>query len=235
MDGKRPSKRPAASVSQSLKQPVVELVTIVALALIIAAGLQTFVAKPYRIPSESMQPTLAVGQRIIVNRLEGRFGHPERFDVLVFKPPAGAESQTCGVRPGETYLGGMRYEADAGQKKMPCPRGTTGQSDEAFVKRVVGMPGDMVSVERGRVLINGKALREPYVSADADCLTNANPNSDCNFPTPIRIAPGHYFMMGDNRNAGSSFDSRFWGPIPERAIVGSAVFTYWPPGRIGGL
>src|SRR5687767_15866257 len=76
---------------------LVELVTIVAVALGLALGIQAFLVKPFRIPSESMVPTLSVGQRVLVNRVSGRFSEPDRGDVTVFKPPKGADENRCGV------------------------------------------------------------------------------------------------------------------------------------------
>ena len=74
--------------------------------------------------------------------------------------------------------------------------------------------------------INGKVQNEPFIR---EC----SPGNDCNFPDPITVPPDHWFMMGDNR--GASDDSRFWGPVPKKWIIGRAFFTYWPPDRIGTL
>src|SRR3954453_6296255 len=79
------------------KGSLVELVVIVVVALGLAVGIQAFIVKPFRIPSPSMEPTLDVGQRVLVNRLGPHFGDPSRGDILVFKPPAGADSHECGV------------------------------------------------------------------------------------------------------------------------------------------
>jgi signal peptidase I len=78
----------------------------------------------------------------------------------------------------------------------------------------------------GKVVLNGKPLNEPYAEP-------CGGGEGCEFPTEITIPADHYFMMGDNR--GSSDDSRFWGPVPEKWIIGEAFATYWPPKRIGLL
>ena len=78
----------------------------------------------------------------------------------------------------------------------------------------------------GRVVLNGKLQNEPFAEP-------CGGGEGCDFPTEITIPPGHYFMMGDNR--GSSDDSRFWGPVPKKWIIGQAFATYWPPKRIGLL
>ena len=191
---------------------LVELVTIVVVALGLALGIQAFLVKPFRIPSESMVPTLTIGQRVLVDRLTFRLGgDPERGDIVVFKPPTGADSNVCGAP----------HSSDSA-----CPRPTRERSDTNFIKRVVGLPGDRLKVLGGHVYIDGRRQDEPYARTDDGC-------DICNLGEEITIPPGHYFMMGDNR--GESADSREWGPIPKDWMIGQAFMTYWPPGRIGLL
>jgi signal peptidase I len=191
---------------------LLELVIIVAVALGLALGIQAFLVKPYRIPSESMVPTLEVGQRVLVNRIGNHFGDPSVGDVVVFHPPAGSESNTCG-NP-------TRKQGQA------CDKPTSTKADVNFIKRVVGGPGDTIAVRGGRVIRNGKPTKESFTNP-------CEGGNGCDFPTPITIPPDHYFMMGDNR--GESDDSRFWGPVPKKWIIGGAFATYWPPKRIGLL
>jgi signal peptidase I len=220
----REGKRKKSSTSS-----VVEFVLIVAVAIGLAFGIQKFLVKPFRIPSPSMVPTLKVGQRVLVNRLGPHFGDPSRGDIVVFKPPKGAD-------PSVDRCGNPAQPAD----KHPCSTPTPDQSDSNFIKRVVGLPGDWIEVKKGRVYLAKSAKTEPPQSAfkeqnepfinkdgnDADCQL-------CNLPKPIQVLPGHFFMMGDNR--AESDDSRQWGPVPKKWIIGRAFFTYWPPDRIGTL
>jgi len=202
-----------AAKTSSASGSLLELVLIVAVALGLALGIQAFLVKPYRIPSESMVPTLEIGQRVLVNRIGARFGEPEVGDVVVFHPPVGAErGNECG--------------SGAPPQGQVCDRPTTEKADVNFIKRVVAGPGDRLSIEEGRVILNGRRQNEPFAQA---CLGDEG----CSFPTEVTIPAGHYFMMGDNR--GSSDDSRFWGPVPEEWIIGEAFGTYWPPDRIGLL
>src|SRR5689334_3560856 len=90
-------------------ESLIETVTIVAVAVGLALLIQAFVVKPYRIPSESMVPTLQVGQRILVNRLHGRFADPQRGQITVFDPPAGEDEPACGVKNGQEYAPGKVY------------------------------------------------------------------------------------------------------------------------------
>ena len=134
------TKKGSSSTSGSL----VELILIVAVALGLALGIQAFLVKPYRIPSESMVPTLQIGQRVLVNRIGERFTSPDVGDVVVFHPPAGAEQDnTCGSGqpPGR-----------AGRATQP----TDERADVNFIKRVVAGPGDKLRIEDGQVILNGK-------------------------------------------------------------------------------
>jgi signal peptidase I len=196
-----------------------ELILTVAAALFFALTIQAFAVKPYRIPSESMMPTLEPGQRILVNRFSHHIGgDPKLGEITVFRPPRGAETGACGHDgEGPFYDGGP-------PSRRPCSRGTPEKADTTFVKRVVGLPGDTIAVVNGHVVRNGKPASEPFASS---C-----PGAECNL-NPIRVPAGTYFLMGDNR--GNSDDSRFWGPVPRDWIIGKAVASYWPPGDLGIL
>jgi signal peptidase I len=206
----------AATTKKKAKGPVaniVELVATVAIAVGLALLIQAFLVKPYRIPSGSMIPTLQIGQRILVNRLDTS---PGLGDVVVFHPPTGATSAdgTCG-NPNQ----GSGHD-------QACDKDVPVESGETFVKRVVGLPGDHLTIKAGYVYRNGKKETGSYIQ---NCMDVAG--ADCNFPTPIVVPAGDYYMMGDNR--GNSLDSRYWGPVPQKWIVGVAFATYWPLDRIG--
>jgi signal peptidase I len=204
-------RRAARTKKKGASGSLVELVTIVAVALGLALGIQAFLVKPFRIPSESMVPTLQIGQRVLVDRVSKNFSNYDRGDILVFKPPQGAESNSCGVQHAETSA---------------CPTPTDDRSDTNFIKRVVAVGGDRVKVLSGAVYVNGRRQKEPFARFDDSC-------NICNLPDEVRIPQGHYFMMGDNR--GASADSREWGPIPKDWVIGQAFATYWPPKKIGTL
>ena len=152
---------------------------------------QAEVAKPYRIPTASMEPTLQVSDRVIANRVVYRLHAPERGDIVVFDAPA-AVAQAC--------------SADGG----------------AFIKRIVGLPGEVVSMRDGRVYVDGAPLREPYLRAAY------RGHESGRWP---RVRSGSYFVLGDNR--AMSCDSRRWGVVPRDNIIGRAEARYWPPDRIG--
>jgi signal peptidase I len=205
--------RSTQNAPKSTVKSLVELIVTVAVAVGLALLIQAFIVKPYRIPSPSMVPTLDIGQRVLTNRL---INHPSVGDVVVFHPPKGADPATpvCGS------------SAQGAGHAAACDTPTPGESSQTFIKRVVGGPGDKLSIVNGHVIRNGKPEKDSYIEPCGD-------DSSCNFRTTITVPPGDYFMMGDNR--GESDDSRFWGPVPDKWIIGVAFFTYWPPRRIGLL
>jgi signal peptidase I len=191
-----------------------ELVFIALVALGLALSVQAYAVKPYRIPSESMEPTLHVGDRVLVNRLSHRLGaEPEVGQIVVFHPPSGADASPprCGAAE------------EGGDSLTPCSRPTHAASPQTFIKRVVGVAGDRIALRHGRVVRDGELQAEPY----------ARPCGapECDLPRPARVPEDFVYMLGDNR--GASQDSRFWGPVPVSWVIGEAIGVYWPPGRAG--
>ena len=173
-----------------------------------------FICEIRWIPSGSMKPTLIEGDRIIVERVTHFFKKPQRGDILVFYPPF--------VKINKTPLG------------ILARRTGIGCNDVAFIKRVIGLPGDKVEVKKyhdGKyaVLINDKPLKEDYILSENDYI----PCSETMYCGPMIVPQGKYFMMGDNR--GNSEDSRFWGFLPEHRIVGRAITVFWPLNRIKSI
>ena len=204
------TKKGSSSASGSL----LELIMIVAVALGLALGIQAFLVKPYRIPSESMVPTLA--------DRPARAGQPHRR--ALHRRPTWATwwSSTRPPAPSRTTPAARASRPPASPATSRRPSAPTSTSSSA----IVAGPGDKLRIDDGHVVLNGKLQKEPFAQP-------CGGGEGCDFPTEITIPAGLYFMMGDNR--GSSDDSRFWGPVPEKWIIGQAFATYWPPKRIGLL
>ena len=193
-----------------------ELIVIVAVALGLALIIQAFVVKPYEIPSASMEPTLQIGQRVLVDRIGSHFLTPGVGDIVVFHPPV---SESCAdPHQGEDPAGAAAASA--------CDTVQHQASTQTYIKRVVGVGGDHLSIRDGHVYRNGKREADSYAEP---CQGAA----ECNFPATIVIPKGDFYMMGDNRP--DSLDSRFWGPVPKSWLIGQAFMTYWPVGRVGFL
>lgn len=169
-------------------------------ALLIALITRGAVAEPRYIPSGSMLPTLEINDRLIIEKISNYTQSVHRGDILVFYPPTGAPRQANALNDTLRWLG------------------LTGE--EAYIKRVIGLPGETVAVREGKVWINGKALKEPYIKEAPDYEMAG-----------VKVPEGNLFMMGDNRN--NSADSHVWGPLPEANIIGHASFRFWPMNRMG--
>jgi signal peptidase I len=203
------------TLRRARRNTIFELVFTIAIALVLAMAVQAFAVKPYRIPSGSMEPTLKIGQRVLVNRLSHRLGaDPKVGDVVVFHPPRAAYAGICGDQ-----------NTGDGTAK-PCDRPGPGVHPQTFIKRVVAVGGDTLAIRNGHVIRNGQKAKEPFTLPCGGA-------SGCDFPDAIRIPKGYVFLMGDNR--GSSDDSRYWGPLPKSRIIGKAFASYWPPSQVGGV
>jgi signal peptidase I len=181
---------------------IVTIVGAVAIVLLVKA----YVVNPYRIPSSSMETTLHCAQPAV--GCEARFSDrvlANRFLYHLRDP-----------RRGEIIVFKTPPAA-----QVRCGAGGT------FVKRLIGLPGDVVEVRlrkgAGYVFINGKPLREPYIE-------QARRGPPPGAFGPVRVKAGNYFMMGDNRS--QSCDSRLWGSVPRANLIGKVFATYWPPNRI---
>jgi signal peptidase I len=181
---------------------IVDWMVTIAAAVAFVLAFQAEIAKPYRIPSPSMEPTLHCAKpvehcearfsdRVIANRLAYRFRDPKRGEIVVFEAPEAASR--CGL----------------------------GSGGSPFVKRIIGLPGEVVSARNGVVHIDGERLVEPYLGPAR------RGHESGRWP---RVAPGQYFVLGDNRTR--SCDSRTWGTVSRSSLVGPVTLTYWPPKRL---
>ncbi|MGI9667041.1 MAG: signal peptidase I [Acidimicrobiia bacterium] len=208
-----PPEEPPQTGKQKRKQlPFwVELPLLIAVALLVAIVIKTFLFQAFYIPSSSMENTLHINDRVLVNKFVYSFSDISSGDVVVFDDPRGGFEQ-----PDESIV-------DSAFRNLLESVGLATPRSE-FIKRVIGLPGDRVEGIDGRVYVNGVALDEPYVKSPG--LTTPPFG-------PVLVPPDSLFVMGDNRAA--SQDSRFFGPIPVDDVVGKAFVIIWPPSRWGGL
>jgi signal peptidase I len=158
-------------------------------------AVRVFVVEARLIPSESMLPSLAVGDRLLVEKVSLRLGPPARGGIVVFDAPPRAMG-----------------------------------NGNAFVKRVVALPGETVAVRDGKVVVDGVPLPEPYV---AEPIRYVEPDWEAIGMAGGKVPAGHVYVLGDNRN--NSQDSHVWGPLPLENLRGRAVWRFWPEARVGSL
>jgi signal peptidase I len=164
---------------------------ILVVALVLALLLRSYVAEPRFIPSDSMVPTLRIGDRLVVEKISYRLHPPQAGEIIVFDPPPQLQLQ--------------------GYSK-----------DQAFIKRIIGTPGQTIEVKQGTVYVNGQPRKEPYV---AEPPKYAMPS--------VQVPENSVFVMGDNRN--NSNDSHVWGFLPQEHIIGRAWVRFYPFDRAGRL
>ena len=184
---------PDASAPPPAKQrsvrAAVEWIAIIVGALLVALIIKALLIQAFYIPSESMVPTLKIGDRVLVNKVSYHLHDIHRGDIVVFERPKG--------------------ETDPRIKDL--------------IKRVIGLPGDVIEARDGKVLINDHVLAEPYLPSGT---------TTTNLPRQL-VPPHHVFVMGDNRT--NSRDSRVFQAIDEDLVVGRAFVRVWPIGDLGLL
>ncbi len=179
-----------------------ELPLLILAALIIAVVIKTFFFQAFWIPSSSMEDTLQINDRVMVNKLAYKIGDLQRGHVVVFDDPRGDEA------PEEAMV-------EAARRNILEAIGLSVPRSE-FIKRVIGLPGERVEIIDNQVLIDGVPIDEPYLKAGS-----VMPDFG-----PIIVPRGQMFVMGDNRNA--SQDSRYFGAVATDTIVGRAFVIMWP-------
>lgn len=208
--GESPAKRrrwfhnPIDRLTSRLPDPwrgIADWAITIGIAVIAVFLLKGYVVNPYRIPSSSMEPELHCARP--------GFGCEAKYNDRVlanrfiyhFRSPHRGDIVVFDPPPGVVQA---------------CGAGGT------YVKRLIGLPGETITIREGFVYVNGTKLDEPYIEPERRGTDNSG---------PWKLGEDEYFMMGDNRNA--SCDSRRWGPISREQMIGPVLMVYWPPNRIG--
>ena len=198
-----PDAEPDEAKHRSTTRSIIEWIAVIGGALIVALVIKTFLIQAFYIPSGSMETTLEIGDRVLVNKLSYRVHDVNRGDLVVFEAAEG--------------------EGDCGQPVNQAAASAAEGGIKDLIKRVIGLPGDVVEGRDGQILVNDRILVEPY-------LDEGITTSDFE---PVTIPEGCVWVMGDNRS--DSRDSRSFGPIDEDQIVGRAFVRVWPLTNLGFL
>ena len=205
-----------------------ELPLLLVVAFCLAVLIRTFLVQAFYIPSGSMENTLLIGDRVLVNKVVYDMRDPKRGEIVVFRgtdnwAPEVTEpvSQSFGAKLGRT-VGDLVGISRPGERD--------------FIKRVIGLPGDRVACcdAKGRITVNGTAIDEPYVQDNSPLDAPPNPRQCTSRRFAQVVVPaGEMFVMGDHRAV--SQDARCQGPVPIKNIIGRAMVIVWPTDRFTGL
>ncbi len=198
--------KPEATAGDRLRRELISWFWVILAFFII----ESMVIQARVIPSASMENTILIGDHLIISLIGYDVGIPfTEHHIALWRNPKRQQI--------------IVFEAP--------PQAA---NNEDFIKRVIGMPGDTVLIQRGVVFIDGKQLNEPYLNPPPD------PSAPQENTGPFHVPPGEYFVMGDNRD--DSNDSRFWGYVPRANLIGTPLFIYmsvkapdevWEPGHVG--
>ena len=190
---------------------------------------RSFLAEPRYIPSGSMLPGLQINDRLIIEKLSLKQSFPKRGDIVVFKSPFSFDKKLISLRskplPKKRYCLFMTFPP------MSFIPGLRDQACDAYIKRVVALPGEIVRVnKKGEVLINNKLIDEPYVTLKCSKYLS----NDCGEFSNLEVPHNHFLVLGDNR--ANSWDGRYWPGsrfLHKKEIIGKAYFRFWPLDRVG--
>lgn len=238
-DGARRREPPAGSAGPPGKKTsrgrrwiskLTEVPVLIVLAFAIAILIKTFLVQAFFIPSGSMNPTLRVGDRVLVEKVGYRLGNPARGQVVVFE-------RSLFDDDFEEDLGLLERARTTFRELLGLPTGR----QEDYIKRIVAVGGDTIRYARSprQLIINGDPVDEPYIRGGEDPGSPTLTGRDCErlemerVRNACRVPAGTVFVMGDNRS--NSEDSRALGPVTEDAIVGRAFTIIWPPSNVSRL
>lgn len=184
-----------------IKKAIREILEVIVPAILLFLVIRAFLVEARYVPSPSMQPTIMKWDRFMVEKVSYRFHKPRRGDIVVFHPPEQAVDMA---------------------KREALQRGEKLNGLDDFIKRIIGLPGEVVEIREGVVYINGEALEEPYITPERRPIYLYG---------PVKVPEGEYLLLGDNRN--QSWDGHVWGFLPAKNIVGKACWRFWPLNRMG--
>jgi signal peptidase I len=223
MQGYQPVRRPGRSTIRRKEMPLwQELPLLLVVAFCLAVLIRTFLVQAFFIPSGSMENTLAIKDRVLVNKVVYDMRDPLRGEIVVFRGTDNWAPEEGTVPVSDTF--GAKLGATIGDLV-----GVSRPGERDFVKRVIGLPGDKVACcdARGRITVNGESINEPYVEDNSELNAPPNP-TQCTSRrfTEVTVPAGQMFVMGDHRAV--SQDARCQGPVPIENVIGRAFVIVWP-------
>lgn len=204
------------------RQKIISLLKIVIIALMINILIKGFLIRAYTVESGSMENTLMVQDRVVTEVVSRYFTQPARGDIIVFVFP------DTNMKTGEQKIrmNTFEYSKYVISSLLRLQKPTV--VEEEYVKRIIGLPGDIVDIKNSKVYVNGEMINEPYlVNQNITNITSSN------IKFPYTVPSNQYFVLGDNRQ--NSNDSRQWGTVPYENIIGKAMFVYFPISNIKKL
>ncbi|WP_242624756.1 signal peptidase I [Krasilnikovia cinnamomea] len=229
MEGYRASRRRRGVIRRKEMPLWQELPLLLVVAFCLAVLIRTFLVQAFFIPSGSMENTLLVGDRVLVNKVVYDMRDPVRGEIVVFRgtdnwapeQPSTPISNAFAAKLGRT-IGDLVGVSRPGERD--------------FIKRVIGLPGDKVACcdAKGRITVNGESIDEPYVQENSSLDAPPNPKQCTSRRfAEVTVPAGEMFVMGDHRLV--SQDARCQGPVPIKNIIGRAFVVVWPSSRFTGL
>ena len=215
-------------MTTSFKKIILEWGPLIFLAFFVSSC-RSFLAEPRYIPSGSMLPELQINDRLIIEKFSLKNKKPKRGDIVVFKSPFAFDKKLILSRskplPNNRYCFLMSFPP------ISFVPGLRDQACDAYIKRVVALPNELVSVNgKGEVFINNKIISEPYVNFKCtESLFN-----NCGAFTSLRVPKDHFLVLGDNR--ANSWDGRYWPGgkfLHKKEIIGKAYLRFWPLSNFG--
>ncbi|MEU8814036.1 signal peptidase I [Actinoplanes sp. NPDC048796] len=231
MEGYRPSERRRRSMIRRKEMPLwQELPLLLIVAFCLAVLIRTFLVQAFYIPSGSMQSTLEIKDRVLVNKVVYDMRDPVRGEIVVFRG-------TDNWAPEVTEEVSNSFVAKLGRTVGDLV-GVSRPGERDFIKRVIGLPGDKVACcdAKGRITVNGVGIDESYIADGFNSDLNQPPNpNQCTSRrfTEVTVPPGEMFVMGDHREV--SQDARCQGPVPIDNVIGRAFVIVWPSSRFTSL
>lgn len=209
-------------VDKDLLDYLIDILKLIVISIIVALIIRSFILRPFTVDSGSMSNTLKVDDYVFSYILKSKYGEPKNGDIIIFLAPYEQDGYEISQKPK------IKSSAKENLKSAfeSITQGKKREKETRYVKRVIGVPGDVIDIKGNKVYLNDMVLNEPYLLEQES--TEIRQISSVDFP--YTVPKDTYFVMGDNRE--NSWDSRVWGPVPQENIIGYPVMIFYPFDRL---